>query len=69
MERANLQDTNMVKAGLTSSRKVAEKGYKAMMKGKLIEITDFQLKLTLDWAVPLMPRKMVLKTVRKSQEK
>ena len=69
MERADLEDTKMVKSGMATSRSVAEKGYTAMERGKLVEITEFDLKLTLDWAVPLMPRKMVLKTVRRTQEK
>ena len=69
MERADLMDTKMVKSGMVSSRKVAEKGYKAMEKGKLIEITDKQLKFMLNWLVPLLPRKMVLKISRQTQEK
>jgi hypothetical protein len=69
IEQADLQDTLLVKSGLETSRSVAEKGYKAMMKGKLIEITRFSLMLTLDYVVPLMPRKMVLNTVKMSQKK
>ncbi len=69
VERANLEGTNLIESGMETSRSVADKGYNAMMKGKLIEITDIKLKITLDWIVPLMPRKMVLKTARKTQEK
>jgi short-subunit dehydrogenase len=69
IERADLENTNMINAGTESSRSVAEKGYNAMMNGKLVEITSLRLKLTLEWAVPFMPRKMVLKTTRKTQEK
>ena len=69
IERADLENTTMINAGTESSRSVAEKGYDAMMEGKLVEITNFRLKLTLDWAVPFLPRKMVLKTARKTQEK
>lgn len=69
IERADLQNTQMIESGMESSRSVAEKGYRAMQKGRLIEITDFKLKVTLDWAVPLLPRKMVLKSARKTQEK
>ena len=69
VKQANLEGTELIESGMETSRSVAEKGYKAMMKGKLIEITDFKLQLTLDWFVPLMPRKMVLKTARKMQEK
>jgi len=69
VERANLEGTNLIESGMETSRSVADKGYNAMMKGKLIEITDIKLKITLDWIVPLMPRKMVLQTARKMQEK
>lgn len=69
IERADIEDTNLIESGMETSHSVAEKGYNAMMKGKLIEITDFKLQITLDWIVPLMPRKMVLKTARKTQEK
>lgn len=69
LENADLQDTLLVKSGLETSRSVAEKGYKAMMKGKLVEITRFSLKMTLEYAVPLLPRKMVLNTVKMSQKK
>ncbi len=69
VEQANLEGTNLIESGMETSRSVAEKGYNAMMKGKLIEITDFKLKITLDWIVPLMPRKLVLKTSQKTQEK
>jgi len=69
VEQANLEGTNLIESGMEKSRSVAEKGYNAMVKGKLIEITDIKLKITLDWIVPLMPRKMVLKTARKTQEK
>ena len=69
MDRADLSDTNMVKSGMASSMKVAQKGYIAMMNGKLIEITELKDKISVDWASPLVPRKMLLKIVRKTQEK
>lgn len=69
LENADLEDTMLVKSGLETSRSVAEKGYKAMMKGKLVEITRISLKLTLEYAIHVMPRKMVLNTVKMSQKK
>lgn len=69
VKQANLEGTKLIESGMETSRSVAEKGYKAMIRGKLIEITDLKLQLTLDWVVPLMPRSMVLKTTRAIQEK
>jgi len=52
-----------------SARKVANDGYKAMMKGELNKISGlpFSQKLMMAF-VPLVPNKMLLKQVRKMQE-
>ena len=52
-----------------SSRKVAKDGYKGMLKGKMDVISGFPfvLKVMLKM-VPFVPKKMLLKTVRKLQE-
>lgn len=52
-----------------SARKVAEDGYKAMMDGKLDVITalSFSQKIMTKF-IPFLPKKMLLKTVRKMQE-
>ncbi len=52
-----------------SARKVAEDGYKAMMKGELNKISglSFGQKMMMAF-VPLTPTKMILKQVRKMQE-
>jgi hypothetical protein len=52
-----------------SSRKVAEDGYKAMVKGKIDVISGFPfiLKIMIKM-VPFFPKRMVLKIVRKMQE-
>ena len=52
-----------------SPESVARRGYDAAMKGKLVEITDLKLSLMLNWIVPFLPRKLVLKLSRKSMEK
>lgn len=53
----------------SSARKVAEDGYDGMIKGKLNVITGVPFGLRVSIALtPLMPRKMVLQTVRKMQE-
>lgn len=71
--------TNFVKAGnlegvdLWKNAKppelVAKYGYQAMEKGKLVAINEGQLAFLLKWIVPLLPRKMVLKTSRQAMEK
>lgn len=52
-----------------SAKMVAENGYKAMMKGKLIKVTGIAFSQRLMMAfIPFSPRKMVLKQVRMMQE-
>ncbi len=72
-------DTGFVKAGnlegvdafdqAASARTVAEVGYEAMLKGKHIAIDDRRLGFMLNWIVPFLPRKMVLRMSRQSMEK
>ncbi|NRF24129.1 SDR family oxidoreductase [Vibrio coralliilyticus] len=72
-------DTGFVKAGdldgldvwknAKSPRSVAECGYKAMEKGELVAFNETGLKLMLNWVVPLLPRKTVLKMSRQFMEK
>ena len=52
-----------------SASSTAMKGYRAMEKGKMIVITDGALKFTINWVLPLAPRKMAYRdweTDRKS---
>jgi short-subunit dehydrogenase len=48
---------------------VAKCGYDAMMEGKLVKINEIGLSFMLNWVVPLMPRKTVLKISQKAMEK
>jgi len=52
-----------------SAESVAECGYKAMMRGDLVAFNETKLKLLLNWVVPFLPRKLVLKVSRKTMEK
>jgi hypothetical protein len=52
-----------------SSRSVAEVGYKAMMKGKLIAINELSLSIQLQYLIPFVPKKMVLSLITKMQTK
>jgi hypothetical protein len=40
-----------------------------MMKGKLIAINEPQLSFMMNWLIPVMPRRMVLKMIEKMQTK
>ncbi|MEO0336998.1 MAG: short-chain dehydrogenase, partial [Pseudomonadota bacterium] len=46
-----------------------EIGYGAMERGELLKINERSLDFMLNWVVPFMPRKQVLKTARKFMEK
>jgi short-subunit dehydrogenase len=67
-EEADLEGTNLFNKA-ADSRTVAEVGYNAMMKGKLMAFDDKMLQIQLDYIVPFAPRKMVLSMVKKMQEK
>lgn len=57
---------------LTSSLRnpgVARLGYDAMLKSRLVVINDWKLSLLLNWIVPLLPRRTVLKVSRQAMEK
>ncbi len=52
---------------VASARSTAEKGYKAMLKGRLIEISDWKLAIAIRFFLPFVPRKLILKSVEKIQ--
>ncbi|WP_064609463.1 SDR family NAD(P)-dependent oxidoreductase [Photobacterium sp. J15] len=72
-------DTGFVSAGdldgidlwknAASAESVAKYGYEAMEKGELIAINQRSLKFMLNWVIPLLPRKAVLKFSRQAMEK
>jgi short-subunit dehydrogenase len=48
---------------------VAKCGYEAMMNGNLVKINEPGLSFMLNWVVPFLPRKTVLKISQKAMEK
>lgn len=52
-----------------SPASVAKCGYEAMMQGKLVKINERSLSFLLNWIVPFLPRKTVLKMSQNSMEK
>jgi short-subunit dehydrogenase len=67
-DRAGLEGVEAFK-NAASSADVAEIGYKAMLKGKLIVINDWKLSFMLNWLLPFVPRRTVLKMSRRTMEK
>ncbi|SPJ24957.1 SDR family NAD(P)-dependent oxidoreductase [Palleronia abyssalis] len=68
-DRADMHGTTMVKMGGNNPRDVATKGYDAMMKGQLVKIDKAALAFGLRFAVPFLPRRMLLKISERSQSK
>ncbi|MEM9540048.1 MAG: SDR family oxidoreductase [Cyanobacteria bacterium P01_E01_bin.42] len=52
-----------------SPESVAKCGYEAMMKGELVKINERSLSFMLNWVVPFLPRKTVLKISQNAMEK
>jgi len=55
--------------GAAQPQSVAKFGYDAMLKGKLRVVNDPKMRFMLDWLVPLLPRRMVMKMVYDMQMK
>jgi len=67
-KKANVEDTDLFKHSAAAAV-VAQKGYNAMLKGKMVIITDGPQKFMIKALIPFAPQKMVLKQVRRMQEK
>ena len=52
-----------------SAESVAECGYEAMLRGDLVKINEKGLHFLLNWVVPFLPRRVVLKISQKTMEK
>ncbi|NEQ86724.1 MAG: SDR family NAD(P)-dependent oxidoreductase, partial [Moorea sp. SIO2I5] len=52
-----------------SPESVAKCGYDAMMKGELVKINEASLNFMVNWVVPFLPRKTVLKMSQQTMEK
>jgi short-subunit dehydrogenase len=66
---ANLEGTKMLEDGGATAVSVAKCGYDAMMAEKLVIINETKLSIVLQWIIPLMPRRMVLKIADDMQKK
>ncbi len=63
----NLQNTPMVRAGGADAAEVARGAYESMLAGKLMYITPKRLAVLLTWLAPLMPRRLMLRAVGRTQ--
>ncbi len=66
--RADLDNTPLTRSG-QSPEAVARVGYDAMMDGRLHVVNEGMLSVLTNWVIPLLPRRQVLKMVRKMQTK
>ncbi|GIT89724.1 short-chain dehydrogenase [Jannaschia pagri] len=66
--RADLEGTLLTRRG-QSAASAARVGYDAMMTGQLVAVNEPMLSVLVDWIIPLLPRRVVLKMVRRMQEK
>ena len=68
VDQAGLEGVEAFKKA-ASPAAVAEIGYRAMEKGKLVVIDDWKLSFMLNWLMPFLPRRTVLKMSRQTMEK
>ena len=65
---AGLEGVPMTKSGATAGS-VAKIGYDAMLKGKLVAFNELKLNIALNWIIPFLPRRMVLRMMKSMQSK
>lgn len=68
-DRADLHGTKLVSGGGKTPRSVAKYGYDAMSRGELVAVNEKQLGFMIDWIIPLLPRRAVLKMIERMQSK
>ena len=68
-EVAALEGTGLTRQKGATPAQVALCGYEAMQAGKLRVINEAKLSFLLNWVFPFLPRRVVLKNIRKMQEK
>ena len=66
---ADLEGTGLAKQKGATAASVAKCGYDAMMKGALIAINEPSLSFMMNWLIPFLPRRSVLKMIEKMQTK
>ena len=67
--RGDLEGTKLVSGGGATPDSVAKVGYDAMLRGDLVSINETGLSFMMNWLIPLLPRRRVLKMVQDMQSK
>ena len=67
--RAGLDGTDLVKSEGKPAASVARHGYDAMMRGDLVTVSEGGLSVLVNWVIPLLPRRSVLKMIERMQRK
>lgn len=68
-DRADLHGTKLTADGGKTPASVAKYGYDAMSRGELVAINEKQLAFLVNWIIPLLPRRIVLKMIERMQQK
>ena len=68
-DRADLHGTGLTKQKGKTAAETAKIGYDAMMNGKLVAHNQAALGFALNFLVPFVPRRLLLKQIKKSQAK
>lgn len=66
---ANLEGTGLANQKGATPEAVAKCGYDAMLKGDLIAINEGRLRFMINWLIPWLPRRTVLKMIAGMQTK
>ena len=66
---ADLEGSPGFTGKLPGSREVAEYGYRSLLAGRDLVVHGWRMKLLMHGALRLLPRRLVIRTVRRSQEK
>lgn len=66
---ADLTGTGLVKGGGATAYSAALAGYNAMLRGRVVIISDAFLRFSINWVFPFMPRRFVARMVAKLQTK
>ncbi len=69
IERADLQGTNLANNKGATPEEVAKISYEGMENGELVIFNTARYKFLLNWVVPLLPRRRVLKISERMQSK
>ncbi|KIN71558.1 SDR family NAD(P)-dependent oxidoreductase [Sulfitobacter guttiformis] len=68
-DRADLHGTKLVADGGKTPAFVAKYGYDAMFRGALVAVNEQPLGFVVNWLIPLLPRRLVLKLIERMQYK